>query len=220
MSISAIIFDCDGVLVDSEVLFLEVEMKFLAQLGLHYEIGAYQKRFIGLTMTDYFSALNSDLLALGKGSLPPGFEEDLVKDSMARIEAELQMIPGADILLEQFSGSIAVASSSSVVALHKKLKLTGLHRHFHPHIYSSDYVSSGKPAPDLFLHTAQKIGKDPGECIVIEDSENGVQAGRAAGMKVWGFTGGGHADRELATRLRDAGAHEVFGSFAEVQSAL
>ncbi|MGI9372682.1 MAG: HAD family hydrolase [Hyphomicrobiales bacterium] len=220
MPARAIIFDCDGVLVDSEVIYLEVERALLAQIGLRYDPVDYKERFIGLTMPDYFAALRSDFSKWGEGTFPEDFEHQVISQSMARIESELQTISGVEDVLHAFDGAKAVASSSQIDKLHKKLEITGLHHHFNPHIYSGDDVENGKPAPDLFLHAAAQIGHAPGNCIAIEDSANGVRSAVAAGMTVWGFTGGGHADDGLSQRLMAAGAHEVFGSFAEVGASL
>ncbi len=220
MPARAIIFDCDGVLVDSEVIYLEVERTLLAQIGLTYEPVAYKERFIGLTMPDFFAELRADFAERGEGTFPEDFEHQVISQSMARIERELQTIAGVEDVLHAFDGAKAVASSSQIDKLHKKLEITNLHHHFNPHIYSGDEVARGKPAPDLFLHAAEKIGHAPSACIAIEDSANGVRSAVAAGMTVWGFTGGGHADDGLARRLKAAGAHEVFESFAEVSAKL
>lgn len=102
--------------------------------------------------------------------------------------------------------------------LHAKLERVGLLHHFAPHVYSAEQVRYSKPAPDLFLFTAEQLGVRPERCLVIEDSINGVRAARAGGMRVFGYTGGGHADSELSERLRAAGADACFddhGTIAE-----
>lgn len=218
--ISAIIFDCDGVLVDSEIIYTAVERKHLSRLGLHYDSTAYQTRFVGLADDDYINKLASDYQARGKGLFPDEYAANVKAESAARIEAELQAIDGIKPLLQRLNASTAVASSSSVGALQKKLDLTGLHQYFSPHIYSGEQVQRGKPAPDLFLLAATRLGVTPENCVVVEDSVNGVSAGVAAGMKVWGFTGGGHADAGLQDRLMAAGAQKVFSSFQDMSSAL
>lgn len=127
---------------------------------------------------------------------------------------------GVEALASRLEGPKAVASSGRVEKLASKLRMTGLYDLFAPHIYSAEQVGIGKPAPDLFLLAAKSIGCPPETCVVIEDSLNGVQAGVAAGMTVWGFTGGGHADDGLADRLRGAGAHAVFANFTEIAAQL
>lgn len=219
MTTLAIIFDCDGVLVDSERIAVAVEMEHLGRLGLTYGHQDYLSRFVGLTNEDFHDALQSDHQALHGLPLPHSFFGDLKAACWARYESELTSFEGLLPLLDLFDGPVAVASSSSKELLHRKLEITALHGRFAPHIYSGDEVENGKPAPDLFLLAAERIGMKPSECMVIEDSVNGVRAAVAAGMPVWGFTGGGHADAGLAERLLSAGAGEVFSTFAELSEA-
>ncbi|MEP3276518.1 MAG: HAD family hydrolase [Stappiaceae bacterium] len=218
MPFSTIIFDCDGVLVDSERIYVSVEREHLAEIGLHYELNDYMSRFVGLMDVDFIAALTEDYRALDKGSFPHDFEQTMRAACLTRIENELLAIDGIDGFLDHYSGDVAVASSSTISGLHKKLRLTDLHHRFDPHIYSGEHVERGKPAPDLFLHAAESLGSRPEECLVVEDSVNGVKAGRAAGMTVWGFTGGGHADDGLTDRLNDAGAHDVYDSFESMRA--
>ena len=112
---------------------------------------------------------------------------------------------------------MAVASSSTKSRLDFKLKRTGLWDHFAPHIYSAEHVTHAKPAPDLFLHAADALAVPPSQCLVIEDSVNGVLAGRAAGMRVWGFGGGGHMTDRLTARLSEAGAERIVADWAEAE---
>ena len=135
----------------------------------------------------------------------------LVRDGAAvpRIEAELTAIDGVAELVRAFGGKVAVGSSSPYQKLVKKLKITGLESLFAPHIYSADHVKAGKPAPDLFLHSAAQLDVDPGRCLVIEDSVHGVLAAIAAGMTPIGFVGGGHCDVGLEQRLLANGAEVV-----------
>ena len=215
----ALIFDCDGVLVDSEVIAIQCERETLAGWGLHYEVEDFIHRFVGLHNRDFHNALKADADAAGV-SLPEGFGPLLHANNWKRYETELRAIAGVMDVVAAFSGLQAVASSSEADKLIRKLELTGLHDAFAPHIYSSDLVANGKPAPDLFLLAAERIGAAPTTCLVIEDSVNGVKAARAAGMTAWGFTGGGHADAGLARRLMEAGAHAVHPSHATIAVAL
>ncbi len=214
-----IIFDCDGVLVDSEAIYIEVEQQYLSELGLNYDPAEYQTKFIGLPFDDFIAQLAADYQTLGKGAFPADAGDQIIAESKARVATELQPIEGILPLLQQLDANSAVASSSSISNLHWKLELTGLHGHFDPHIYSGEQVDLGKPAPDLFLHAAKHLNVEPENCIVVEDSVNGVRAGVAAGMNVWGFTGGGHADAGLRDRLMNAGAKETFSSFADMGEA-
>ena len=215
---TALIFDCDGVLVDSERIAISVERECLAEIGLRYETTAYLNRFVGLKDADFYAELELDCQALTGSALPVGFVESVRSRCWARFETELAAIDGVRVFLDGYDGALAVASSSTMDGLHKKLELTGLHHLFSPHIYSGQQVERGKPAPDLFLFAASRLDRVPGDCLVLEDSVNGVRAARSAGMKVWGFTGGGHADTDLGHRLSEAGAHNVVSSYAEFSS--
>ena len=216
MSIEAIIFDNDGVLVDSEVIHIAVERELLAGFGLYYEDETYKSRFVGLSMPDFLSALDADHRDACDAPLPSHFLTELRRRAWPRIESELQAMPGATDLLDRFDGPYAVASSAPLERLKIKLTITNLISFFGDHIYSSEHVENGKPAPDLFLHAANKLQIAPERCLVIEDSVHGVMAARAANMSVIGFTGGGHSDTGMATRLSGAGAHAIATSFAEV----
>jgi HAD superfamily hydrolase (TIGR01509 family) len=215
----ALIFDCDGVLVDSEVIAIQCERETLAGWGLHYEFETFVHRFVGLHNRDFHIALKADADAAGI-NLPEGFGPQLHANNWKRYETELRAIAGVMDVVAAFPGLRAVASSSEADKLIRKLELTGLHDTFVPHVYSSDLVTNGKPAPDLFLLAADRIGVRPESCVVIEDSVNGVKAARAAGMTAWGFTGGGHADAGLKGRLVEAGAHNVFASHRDIARAL
>lgn len=215
----ALIFDCDGVLVDSEVIAIACERETLAGWGLHYEFEDFVHRFVGLHNRDFHIALAADAAAAGI-SLPEDFRTLLHANNWVRYEAELTAIDGVQDVIAAFPGLKAVASSSEADKLVRKLEITGLHETFVPHIYSSDLVTHGKPAPDLFLLVADRIAAPPARCLVIEDSVNGIRAARAAGMTAWGFAGGGHADAGLTGRLSEAGAHRVFASHRDVASAL
>jgi len=215
-----IIFDCDGVLIDSEVIYNSVERKHLSRIGLTYEHADYQYRFTGLTEADFLAELKRDYQCLGKGAFPSDFARQVKTECRKRFKTELVAIDGIYTVLEQFDRPAAVASSSPVDDLHEKLRITKLFEYFAPHIYSGDQVESGKPSPDLFLFAANRLGQEPENCIVVEDSINGVRAGLAAGMTVWGFTGGSHTDAELPDRLRQAGAHAVFSSCTELRSII
>jgi HAD superfamily hydrolase (TIGR01509 family) len=202
------------VLVNSEVIAVATERALLAQAGLDYSPAEFVSRFTGLTQAAFAAALGADSLARLGRPLPDGLFAQIKAAVIARYPAELSAVAGIHDMLARLTGPRAVASSSGREALHMKLRLTGLHADFDPHIHSGDDVAQGKPAPDLFLRAAGGLGVNPADCIVVEDSVNGVRAGVAAGAVVWGFTGGGHADAELADRLRVAGAIRVFTDFA------
>ena len=204
--IRAVIFDCDGVLVDSEILALEVELAMLADYGLHFARDEYVTRFMGLSYQAFHDVMDAEArLRLGR-PIPDAFRDQLAARLRQTMIARLTEVPGAGAAVARTLLPKAVASSSTREGLERKLKQVGLWGHFAPHVYSADHVTHAKPAPDLFLHAAQALGMAPEECLVLEDSINGVTAARRAGMPVWGFLGGGHAHDGLGARLTEAGA--------------
>lgn len=212
----AVIFDCDGVLVDTEVLALDVEGATLAEFGIVTERSAYAARFMGLDDRGWLAALMEDYPAMAAPGAIDKFRALAKERYYAVLESDrLAAIAGVHDAILAFAGPKAVASSSSAKTLDLKLQRTGLWPHFDPHVYSTELVPKAKPAPDVFLHAAQALGVDPAQCLVIEDSRNGVLAGRAAGMDVWGFTGGGHCTPESAGPLTAAGAARVVTSWRE-----
>jgi HAD superfamily hydrolase (TIGR01509 family) len=208
LQVSAIIFDCDGVLVDSEVLAVEIELAALSEAGLSYELDEYKARFMGLSTAAFHDAVDSDCMVRTGKALPEGFREEIRKRYRAAAH-RLAEVPGARAAVARVPQLKAVASSSTAVALREKLRVTDMWDLFAPHVYSADHVTHAKPAPDLFLHAAEALGVEPQTCLVIEDSANGVKAARAAGMTVWGFAGGGHMDSATIDRLRAAGAARI-----------
>lgn len=214
----AVIFDCDGVLVDSEKLALQVELDVLAELGLTFDRHDYLLRFMGLSTDAYHAAIEQEAQQrLGRSIAAEVRGSERLRQVMV---AHLTEVPGA---LEAVSGvrlPKAIASSGSRQGLERKLKQTGLWEHFAPHVYSADHVVHAKPAPDLFLYAAAALDVAPPDCLVLEDSINGVVGARAAGMTVWGFLGGGHATDGLGERLLAAGAEKLVRDWAEAAQLL
>jgi HAD superfamily hydrolase (TIGR01509 family) len=217
--IEAVIFDCDGVLVDSEVLALEVELGSLAEIGLDYSRPEFVARFTGRSNEAFFALLEEDSLARRGCGLPEGFRDACHAKYRAAYE-RLVEVPGARAAVASVTLPKAVASSSTHDALGEKLRKTAMWDLFAPHIYSADHVVHAKPAPDLFLHAAEALRIAPSACLVLEDSTNGVAAARAAGMRVWGFSGGGHMDDALGARLLTAGAERLIRSWPEAAGAI
>lgn len=217
---TALIFDCDGVLVDSELLAHEIETEALGAAGLTYSSDEFRERFMGLTDKAFFAALEED----AQKRLGRSIQSDVVPAMKARYVAALRdrltEIPGALALISSLPHAKAVASSSTLAMLDLKLRKTQLWDHFAPHVYSAEHVSRGKPAPDLFLLAAKALGAAPGDCLVFEDSVNGVTAGLAAGMRVWAFCGGGHMDAKIARRLLAAGAERAVATWADAGELL
>ena len=200
-----VIFDCDGVLVDSEVLVTDVHVRALRACGLDISHDQLSERFLGMTDRAMYAELARDL---GR-PLPEEYDTRVKAEVVRRSKTELKPIAGTEAAVAAITGPRCVASSSSERLLHHKLQITGLAPLFGNAIFSADAVPHGKPAPDIFLYAADRMGMLPSECIVIEDSENGVRAGVAAGMRVIGFVGGGHVGPDHAKRLKEAGAERV-----------
>jgi beta-phosphoglucomutase-like phosphatase (HAD superfamily) len=214
----AIIFDCDGVLVDSETLALDIELEELAGLGLHYDRAAYCARFMGMNNKDFYAALDADRVERVGENLPESFITAQRERMLAACRDRLEEVAGAGRAARACTPKKAVASSSGSTLLRIKLEATGLWEIFAPHVYGGDMVNRGKPAPDIFLLAAKGLGVDPLRCVVIEDTENGVRAACAAGMTAWAFTGGGHMSEEDAGRLTAAGARRAFSSWDELHA--
>lgn len=215
MSIDAVIFDCDGVLVDSEVCAIRGERRVLSALGLDYEHDAFVRRFVGLHDSSFFEALQGDFTTR-LGRTPPEGWQDQVLAARAQEMAYAAAIAGADRALaavREAGLGLAIASSSRAGELVDKLKRGKLWDLAAPHVYSADLVTAGKPAPDIYLLAAERLQARPERCIAVEDSVNGVRSARAAGMAVWGFSGGGHMSDDSAERLLQAGASGVAASF-------
>ncbi len=210
----AVIFDCDGVLVDSEAIYHAVELAILAEMGLIYDPHEFKARFMGMSDTTFHAALEEDArVRLGR-SITAELKVRFLERSAA-VKERLVAVPGAAKAVDAVGLPKAVASSSTTSALEFKLKRTGLWDRFAPHVYSADHVTHSKPAPDLFLFAARALDIDPAGCLVIEDSVNGVRAGLAAGMRVWGFMGGGHMDERVRARLIDAGVERMVEDWDE-----
>jgi HAD superfamily hydrolase (TIGR01509 family) len=195
-------------LVDSEVLTLEVELAAVAEIGLTYSAADFKTRFMGMTTQAFFDLLAEDCRTQTGRDLPEDFQERCYGNYRAALH-RLREVEGAMRAVSDIVHRKAVASSSNADALEEKLRRTDLWAHFAPHVYSTDLVPHGKPAPDIFLYAAKMLDADPVRCLVFEDSVNGVRAARAAGMKVWGFSGGGHMDLATSQRLLAAGAERV-----------
>jgi HAD superfamily hydrolase (TIGR01509 family) len=214
-----IIFDCDGVLVDSESIYLATELAHLARVGVRYDRADYVRRFMGLRPSKWRTELAADVLASTGRPLPDGFFTTLADAVDRALRTQLQPLPGVHEVVSGV-GPRCVASSTPQHQLVWKLQHTGLDQLFGPHVFSADAVDRGKPAPDLFLHAAASMRVDTSACVVVEDSANGVRAGVAAGMRVVGFAGAGHCLDGHAGMLSDAGATVVVDRVAGLPVAI
>jgi HAD superfamily hydrolase (TIGR01509 family) len=184
--IRLVIFDCDGVLVDSERIAVRVDVTVLAQLGWAMTEAEVVERFMGRTDADMVSQIEAHL---GR-SLPANWEEPFQHLYREAFAAKLQPVPGILEALDGIAIPSCVASSGTHERMRYTLGLTGLYSRFVGRIFSASEVARGKPAPDLFLHAADRMGVDPAACAVVEDSRYGVEAARAAGMRAFGYAGG------------------------------
>jgi HAD superfamily hydrolase (TIGR01509 family) len=201
-----IIFDCDGVLLESEIISCSTDAAELTKAGFPYTTQEVCEQFLGKSLKSMLATIEADH---GK-PFPDGFVDHLKSCNKERFEGELVAVDGVAQVIDGLALPFCVASSSDVVRLNLSLGLVGLHGRFAPHIYSADHVKNPKPAPDLFLHAASCMGAAPDRCLVIEDSLAGVAAGLAAGMMVLGFHGGAHCPGGHADRLKQAGTHRNF----------
>jgi HAD superfamily hydrolase (TIGR01509 family) len=181
-----VIFDCDGVLVDSERLAVRVEAAVLAELGWPLSQAEVIERFMGRSQAFMVQAVVERL----GGRLPDDWQDRLDRRYRAAFDAELTPVDGVVEALDRIATPTCVASGASHETLRLTLGLTGLYRRFEGRIFSASEVAEGKPAPDLFLHAAARMGAEPAACAVVEDSRYGVEAARAAGMLAFGYTGG------------------------------
>lgn len=185
---AAVIFDCDGVLVDSESISARTLVRSLADFDCPIDEAYVYRHYLGRS----FATIEVDYHARLGTQLPAGFRAHWHRYLFAAFRAELRPIAGIEALLNSLALPYAVVSSSSPERLSLSLEVTGLAPFFGERVFNVAMVARGKPAPDLFLLAARRLGGDPRRMLAIEDSRSGVAAARAAGMTVWGFAGGGH----------------------------
>jgi HAD superfamily hydrolase (TIGR01509 family) len=185
-SVELVIFDCDGVLVDSERLAIKVDMQVLDELGWQLSEAEVIERFVGRSDRDTQVAIEAHL---GR-ELPADWGEQVRLRYREVFQTELAPVRGVVQALDRISEPTCVASNGTHEHLRYTLGLTGLYDRFAGRIFSFQDVAAGKPAPDLFLHAAERMGCSPAGCVVVEDSRSGVHAARAAGMSVLAFAGG------------------------------
>jgi HAD superfamily hydrolase (TIGR01509 family) len=211
-----VIFDCNGVLVDSEPIASAVLAEALAFVGVNITPQGVVRRFHGRRPADVYEAVEA---ATGK-KLPPVFSSNVAAETLRRFRAELRPIPHAARALTWLRGPKAVASSSSYDRIRTSLEVTGLLNFFSQRLFSASGVIKGKPAPDIFLQAATRLQVDPAQCIVVEDSAAGVTAATAAGMMPIGFVGGSEAQGQLAGELATAGARAVIADMRALHSTI
>jgi len=209
-----VIFDCDGVLVDTEVLTVGVEARVLTELGWPMEAPEVVRRWVGRSSTAQLAEIAERL----GPEAADRFDELTTREIRRTFERSLTPVDGVRPLLDHLDGielDYCVASSGSHDRMRHTLGITGLMGRFAGHIFSGDEVGNGKPEPDLFLYAAQKMGASPARCAVVEDSVYGVQAAVAAGMTVFGYAGG-----LTEARLLSAAGATVFHEMSDLVGLL
>jgi HAD superfamily hydrolase (TIGR01509 family) len=209
--VDLVIFDCDGVLVDSEPIAIRIDAEIFAEFGMPMSEAEIVERFVGRSPSVTWGAIEEHL---GR-PLPADFSARTRAKFDAAYEHNLHAIDGIEEALDQITARTCVASSSDPDRLDHKLRLTGLFDRFAGRIFSAAEVQNGKPAPDLFLHAARRMGVEPGACAVVEDSQYGVQAARAAGMAAYGYTGS-----VTPARMLEGPGTTVFGDMRELPRLL
>ena len=212
-----VIFDCDGVLVDSEALVVEHEARLLTEAGFPMTVEEVIETCVGLAYPDMMEMLHT---RFGK-PIPHDLSEEIQAAALASFPDHLLPVAGMAGLLGSLDQRRCVASSSNLDRIELSLRITHLLEHFAPEtLFSAQMVTNGKPAPDLFLHAAEQCGAQPEECVVIEDSPHGVTAAVAAGMHVIGFVAGRHCRPSLVPRLEAAGANQIAADASELQELI
>jgi HAD superfamily hydrolase (TIGR01509 family) len=206
-----VIFDCDGVLVDSELITNRVFAVMLNELGIVVSLEDMFEKFVGRSMSQCLQIIEK---LLGR-SVPAAFLDEYHMRTTAALRSELKAVPGIEAALESIPIPYCVASSGTHEKMQITLGMTGLLPRFHGKIFSVSDVQRAKPFPDVFLHAAAKSGVAPAGCAVIEDTPTGVAAGVAAGMTVYGYCA-----LTPQPRLREAGAHYTFASMSELPDLL
>jgi HAD superfamily hydrolase (TIGR01509 family) len=196
-----VIFDCDGVLVDSEVITSRIFTKMLNDLGIAITVEGTFEKFVGRSMAQCLQMI----AGLLDRDVPGDFVHRYNLRITAALNSELKAVPGIAAALDSIQTPYCVASNGTQEKMRTTLGVTGLLPKFKDKMFSISEVARGKPFPDIFLHAATRFGVPPADCVVIEDTPTGVEAGVAAGMTVWGYCA-----HMPARRLIDAGAHGTF----------
>jgi HAD superfamily hydrolase (TIGR01509 family) len=204
-----VIFDCDGVLIDSEIISARMLVEELARMGVTIDMDYVARHFLGRSYPTVMKVIRADFGL----ELTAEFEEQYRSRLLDAFETELRIMPGVRAVLEGLTRPWCIATSSSPRRAERSLQIVGLSDLTKGKVFTASLVARGKPAPDLFLHVAAVHGVAPEACLVLEDSLNGVRAGLAAGMEVWRFTGGSHLAGALPEPPPDARAARNFDDF-------
>ncbi len=211
MSFDLVIFDCDGVLIDSEIISARMLVTELARLGLAIDLTYVERNFLGRSYPVVMETIRREFGL----DLPADFEARYRENLLAAFQSDLKVVPHVPEVLGAMRVPFCVATSSSPRRAEMSLGLVGLRELVGPRLFTSTMVARGKPAPDLFLHAAARMKTDPARTLVIEDSLTGIRAGLAAGMTVWRFVGGSHLGPATPEEPEDARPHRRLVSFAD-----
>jgi len=212
------IFDCDGVLVDSEIIAARVESKLLNEAGYPISVEEMGERFAGMTWKNILLSVEKEIdIPLSASLLDKS--ETLLDQRLAR---EVKIIEGVAFALSRIEGLRCICSNSSVHRLDSMLTKVGLKEHFAPNIFSAKDLGADrvKPKPDIYLHALSQMGVAAKKAVVVEDSVHGVHAARDAGIRVIGFTGASHTYPSHADRLTDAGAETVISRMVDLPAVI
>jgi len=210
MKYKCIIFDCDGVLVDSEAISAKVFQQMIAELGFNLDFETILEQITGTSMKDNLEFFSEKI----NGELPADFETDFRKRSYEAFKTDIKPINGIPDLLKKIKDPVGVASSGPVEKIRLNLTTTNLIQFFADNIFSSYEIGSWKPDPEIYLYAAKKMGFKPEECAVIEDSLPGILAAKAGGFDVFGF-----ATEKNKTTFEVSGA-TVFSGISDLYQLL
>ena len=205
-----VIFDCDGVLIDSEIISARMLVAELGKLGVVIDLDYVGRHFLGRSYPTVMKQIRSEFGL----TLPDTFEDDYREALLAAFQRDLRGVPHVRDVLAGIGVPFCVATSSSPRRAAMSLGLVGLDDLVGDRLFTSTMVAHGKPAPDLFLLAADRMGAEPARTLVIEDSLTGIRAGLAAGMTVWRFVGGSHLGPDTPVEPADATPHRRLVSFA------
>jgi len=216
----AIIWDCDGVLMDSEVISCTMSVKFFQQYGVKLTLKDYFNRFIGTKMNFKISTLEKESgIPLSK-LITKKDSEKRDKEKLKAFTKDLQATKNIHKVLKSINLPMAIASGSKPKRLEHTLKLTKLYSFFENKTFSSELVKNGKPEPDIFLYAAKQLNVKPEKCLVIEDSTSGIKAAQKAGMTVFAFIGGSHINKELKEKIKSLKPNLIFNDMLKLPNLI
>ena len=214
--IRCVIFDCDGVLVDSEILASQVSLRMLKPYGFTMSPEEYSSRFAGKVERDILAIIREEYHI----ALPNDFLSRLRLEIEHSLDHDLQPIAGMKGIVASLTLPKAVVSNSRLVRVIASLKVAGLSELFDKDLFAAEMVENPKPAPDIYLHAAHEMSVSPAECLVIEDSQSGVTAAHRAGMSVIGFLGASHIPAGHERTVKEAGAQATAANAEELAEVL